>query len=653
MAEVLSPRHFFIGKTLRLEWEPPRVERIPWEIFQGRLLDRSHTTQQQCFESWNVFLVDDQGRSAEPILSLKLDVAAGRLHVVRAVRCFAWEGYHAGSNVYLSRETRKWVRELVGTVTLNRFHDLEELTDEVVCRLFQAVVGVSRLPLTSVEAPLPAFTLGQLAYFYRPDADRAGADHGPAESPVDLVHRSLGAGLSWLEKAKLLEALLRAVSPEELGEAADRFVASWRALGHDEHEIGRLFRTVLDEVALSPYTDFVDKALAFWQVLVTKGYLAAEEYVDFLSYVLRHLGRHLTAYDLVTYHHRGANYPDALLLDASLKAYLDLAEARPALFTDTGADPEGERSRKRLRRRGLRQGWLFRRLYEGHPVPDAPTSPGENARVLPPPHRRVPEEQILQPGKRTKRLFANDPLTAYLGEQGRDLLRQSIRDLRHPRELHELGMALFLDRPLGVGKAVGEPDQTLLFSHEAFSPSTAQRQLQYLAQGLDLIPDRGEHDGYLRILQEAPAVEGVVLADVAGASRPGTVSLGDALEVADDFVLVRTTARSVHDFLVQFDFAALAERFSLTYLASHQRMLIVPGTTGRAPPQGILDVYDSQVRRRLHLRINWEEGYETRGGGEVPAGGLTLLKVWDEQDQMESLCERDLAGEKWVIRPRR
>ena len=34
----------------------------------------------------------------------------------------------------------------------------------------QAVVGTSRLPLTSVEAPLPAFTFGQLAYFYRSDA---------------------------------------------------------------------------------------------------------------------------------------------------------------------------------------------------------------------------------------------------------------------------------------------------------------------------------------------------------------------------------------------------------------------------------------------------------------------------------------------------
>ena len=77
----------------------------------------------------------------------------------------------------------------------------------------------------------------------------------------------------------------------------------------------------------------------------------------------------------------------------------------------------GETANKRLRRRALRQAWLIRRRYEGWPVPDLPTSPGENNRVLPPSHPRVPEEQILQPSRRTRRLYADDPLPSHLGRK--------------------------------------------------------------------------------------------------------------------------------------------------------------------------------------------------------------------------------------------
>ena len=106
-----------------------------------------------------------------------------------------------------------------------------------------------------------------------------------------------------------------------------------------------------------------------------------EEHADFLANLLRRLCRHLTAFDLVTFHHRGANYPDALLLDDALKRCL----RHPGLLST------------RLQRPRLRQAWLLRRHYEGHLVPDAPTSEGENVRVLPAAFPRVPEEQILEP----------------------------------------------------------------------------------------------------------------------------------------------------------------------------------------------------------------------------------------------------------------
>src|SRR5713226_8938123 len=165
---AIEPAHFFIARPLILEWQHCPSEEVSWEIHQARLLDPAHTRLRQFFESWNVFDIRSGNRSAEPILSLKLDAGSRQLHVTRAIHCYAWEGYHAGDNVYLSRETRKWVRELVGTIPLDGFRDADDLRDEIICLLFGAVVGCSRLPLQSVEAPLPAFSLGMMAYFYRP-----------------------------------------------------------------------------------------------------------------------------------------------------------------------------------------------------------------------------------------------------------------------------------------------------------------------------------------------------------------------------------------------------------------------------------------------------------------------------------------------------
>src|SRR5262249_25790696 len=158
-----------------------------------------------------------------------------------------------------------------------------------------------------------------------------------------------------------------------------------------------------------------DKVLAVLRALDESSRLTAEHLTDFLGHLLRQLSRHLTAYDLVTFHHAGANYPDALVLDAILKDYLARIERQPDLFLSAGADAEGEGLRKRLRR-ALRQAVLLRRRYEGHLVPDTPTSPGENMRILPPPHVRVPEEQIYYPHRRTRRLYDGDPRDRHLGD---------------------------------------------------------------------------------------------------------------------------------------------------------------------------------------------------------------------------------------------
>src|SRR5262249_9648189 len=143
--------------------------------------------------------------------------------------CYVWEAYDAGANIIHSRETRRWVRELIGTIVLECFSNTEELGDEIICKVFQAVVGTSRLPLTSVESPMPQFSLGQLAYFRRlgdacPEAMR---------SYSDLVDRGSTDDLAPVERAKLLETLLHVIPSEDMPHAVDLLCDRWPAFGQD------------------------------------------------------------------------------------------------------------------------------------------------------------------------------------------------------------------------------------------------------------------------------------------------------------------------------------------------------------------------------------------------------------------------------------
>jgi len=625
-ADVLRLSHFFVAPRIRLDVTHVHAEEVYWEILHGGLLDPPFTDRRQTFEAWHVFLTDENGRSELPVISLRLDASAMQLHVTRAIHCHAWEGYHAGDNVYLSRETRKWVRERIGTIELAQFTSLDELRDEIICLLFQAVVGTSRLPLTSLEAPLPAFSLGDLAYVHRPNSEPSEvSSQSPMRTFHVLIQHAFLPDLAIQERAKLLETLLHATPAEKLGEAVELLLGRLPSLLHSSEELLALLRTMFNEVALSPYTDLVAKTLALLDALEEKQHVTSSAVVDFLAHLLRQLGRHLTAYDLVVFHHRGANYPDALFLDAVLKAYLERIEIRPELFADAPEDSETDRRRKRLRRRALRQGWLLRARYEGHPVPDAPTSEGENARILPAPHVRVPEEQIAQVQRRTKRLFAGDPQADRCSPTIRLALAASLTDLQHSEELRELGTALFLDRPLGVAKAPLEPDQTLLFSYEAFSRNVADRQLDDFARKLCLL-DAATHERLRAALRELP-VPGIAVVSLRAPARPALVSLLDARKVADDFVLIRNTRRTTDAFLEHYDLRATAERHGLDFLTVGRRFLIVQGF-GDELPSSNLTLFDDHLHPRVQFAIDGHSGYVHRAGVEHPAGGLQVVRVW-------------------------
>lgn len=577
-ADVMRAGHFFVALPLRIRSEPRPDEETHWEIFSGRLLDETQTRERRRFEAWSVYLVDPTGMpSAEPVVSLKFDTAGGRVYCTRAILCHAHETYDAGDNVLLTREVQRWQRELVGVAVLDDLPDAGALRDELACLVFQAVVGTNRLPLTSIETPLPGFALGQLANCYRPSA--VG---GPMTTPDEWAAVPGEVELAPAERPKHLEFVLR---------------ASAMAAGSPPANVLQTLREVFNAVTLSPYTDFVARVFAALRRWAADGPITEADRIDFLAHLVRQLWRHLTAYDLVTFHHRGSNYPDALLLDDLTAELLSAANYRPNLFV-------GDDRPARLRRRAVRQCVLLRLQYAGHPVPDAPTSPGENLRVLPDPFARVPEEQILSPKARRRQLFIAD-----LPADPR-LLRDCFADLERPEERFELGTALFLDRPLGFAKAPGEPDQTWLASHLSFSRSIADGRLRLLESRGDWLPpgavDRWQQDLAVQ------AVEGLPLRNTGPPARPGVVSLHDALRVADDFVFLRTTRRALTEFAVQYR----------DVLPPGQWRLLIPGGTAERPT---LSLFDERLSFRVELAADVSRGYRTRGGAETVRAGFRQI----------------------------
>jgi hypothetical protein len=627
LTEVLAPSRFFLGAGLALSWQQQPAREYSWEVFQGRLLPPSQTRQRRTFTSWNVYQGAGPTRSAEPLLALYLDSDRREIHVVRGLECYVQEGYDAGGGVFRSREQTRWVRELVGTVRLDDFPSLEALAAELEILRFHAVVGTSRLPLSSLEAPLPDFTCGHL--FTAPDLT-FGA--GPVQTRVELLNRTPWP-LPPRVRALWLQTYLLATPATEASAAADDLVARWSAVGGTKTSLSELFRELFREVALSPWTDLTERVRAFVRRFETVGHWDAGDVLDFHSSALRQLVHHLTAYDLITFHHRGANYPDALLLDALLEDFLAGIERRPDLL-------EGDDRLARLRRRALRQAYLTRRRYEGHLVPEVPTSTGENARVMPG-QPRVPEEQLLHPTRRTRRLFAGQPLPTDSRPHVAAALRRSVADLADDRELREGGIGLFLDRPFGVGKSLAEPDGTLLLASVAFSRTLAVARLHDLAHFLPGDLDASRLQGFLARLHTLGFVDGVPLERIGAAIRPGAIALADARLAAADFVFLHTTAASLAELRSWFDFAPLAARTDVTFLEC-------PALLARAPKGPGVVLYDAHWRPRLQLETAGV-GFVRRGGREWPAGGLMVTGIQDAEGMKVGLGQVTLPG----LAPRR
>jgi len=629
--QALRPECFFValGGDLQIEYHPAAA--CPWEIFRGHLLGRSQTRLEKTLECWNVRVCHPEPSLSGPILSVKFSSHEWVIYVTRSVLVFGWEPHDAAGNVITGRATSKWSVELVGTIDLAGVASEQELLRRLSRGIFLGVIGTSRLPITSLESPLPGFSLGQLGYV----PSRVTPGGPPLSSLPELLEQGLTTGLLLVERAKLLELVLRAARPSDVPALAETFLERWQAVGPGLDEIPHLVRTLFNHLALSPYTGFVENLAVMLTHLAKQGALGPPVVIDILSYMLRHTVRHLTAFDLVTFHNAGANYPDALMLDTMLRVYCELLKQHRELFEDCSRDDERLRRTKRRRRRALRQAWLIRKQYEGLPVTDWPTSPGENLRVLPEPFVRLPDEQIRQPGQRRTMLFASEPVDRLLNHGSQDMLEQSIEDLQTPEELHELGMAVYLDRPLGVFKQPGEVDRTPLLSYEAWSASIAERRLkQFLGWGL--IPSERQYHIFLERLHLAMPTRGYSVSELGDLERPGVVALEDARKAAPDFRFLRTTRQSLTDLLGGYDFEPLRalEPELVHWLFSARDVLLIRscGIQGAQSGWPFLTVFDQAMKPRLSLVLGQDSlipvRYVEADGVEYLEQGMRVRGPW-------------------------
>ncbi|MFQ3593483.1 MAG: hypothetical protein SNJ82_09905 [Gemmataceae bacterium] len=289
-------------------------------------------------------------------------------------------------------------------------------------------------------------------------------------------------GLADAPLGRQLEARLRLLNSSP----SEEFHA-WQEQGHDPAALPGVIRTVFEDLSLTPWTDLPRRLLDLVALALADAAVAA-----WYARLLLLLTRHLTAYDLQLFHHGGLNYPDALLIEELFARLLRISAAPTP-----------------LQRLALRQGWLLQQEYAHHPVPAVPTSPGELARVLP---GERPDT------RRTRVLFA-DALRKPL-----DWFRDGLSE-----DVEELGSALYLDRPLGVGKRGIEPDATPLVASLLYSASLARKRWQRLTA--EPPPD-------LRL-------PGVPLEALAPPVRAACLSLSDARRTQDDWVIRRTLPGSL------------------------------------------------------------------------------------------------------------
>lgn len=549
----LVPCAFFAPPEapLTFAFEPQVTWR--WEILAGRLLDPALTREERTFAAWHV--QQQVGGRLEPRVSILLDELQQTLYVVRHIEIRGFEAYESQPNVFESRPVHKWTRELIRSGSLAELAtepSSEHLTAWCAEGVYQALCGTSRLPIASHESQLPAFALGLIGYWpalavQREQGRGAATDPAanvltsaaadvPLASPRYLAALALQGQLPRSQRAKLLEMALRASTGQQWEEVlayCARTVAAYEAAAQ---EFPRLLRVLFNGLGLTPYIPLEKRLIELLErVAQDSGHVTP--LLDTAAWMLLQLARHLTAFDLRTFHNYGADYPDLLLLDALLGWLTSWLDRQPDCLMDAAAS---------RRRTAWLLAALLRKEHEGLPITPIPTSPGENQRVLPQVPQAaaepVDDAEIMDPRLRRNQLFAGSELEAAWSPAVRELLVAAATDLNDAAALRTFGEALFLDRPLGVDRPPEAVDDTPLVSYLAFSRNALTYRLRRLFQWGwidDTVAEQLLHAA--RQLK----VPGFPAAQLPGHPRPGVVSLEDAHLAGSDFVFVRTTRRSL------------------------------------------------------------------------------------------------------------
>jgi hypothetical protein len=279
-----------------------------------------------------------------------------------------------------------------------------------------------------------------------------------------------------------------------------------------------------------------------------------------------------------------------------------------------------------------------------------------------------------------------------LSDRARDVLETSIDDLaemsRDPAtadeggaglgavELRELGMALYLDRPLGVFKEPAEVDRSPLLSYEAFSLTIAEARLKKLcglqpAGGTGGARTRSEKEFtqlVMRLREGATQSHGFPVSRFAAARRLGTVSLEDARLAAADFQFLRTTPVSFRQFLGYFDLDPLHARYPevAEWVHTARNMLAIRESdavdlrAAESVMRPALTIFDQRLQPRLVLgmRVPTEASkraacklYVEIAGVDLPAAGLWVLSVSTQDRDHDPLQQHDLTREPIQLLP--
>lgn len=656
IASALAPSNFFVAPPGELRIEHIARESLPWEFFLGHLLDETQTRQTRTLESWHAWLDQPGGAAAErPLVSVHLDSATREAFVTRNIHVHGHAVTEQTPGVLETRPMQKWLREYVGRWTaVDDLRNASSALEEALATLLdKAYFGGSRLPVASHESPLPAMALGRTAWFapctdacldaFRRNprrqretthqcqtlADASGYEDSfpapTAASPLRRAAELIDAAYCRRElrqQVRRIDLALRASTLEELPTIVERLWQRLIELTDPAAAAAPLIGAWFNQLALTPYQPLAGKLVVVMRALSRADRLGPEQVSDVLCRLLRSLAWHLTAFDLKTFHNFGADYPDLLLLDDLLKLLLELSQ--------TCVEPYAAREPLAARRRAaLLQAVLVRQRYRGLPVPDAPTSPGDNQRVWPAEIPRTSDEAIFNVSRRTKSLFTGDDLNLRGPDAAvfRGALAQAAAELESDQAdlLRELGFALFLDRPLGAAKSPGEIDRTPLLSYVAYSPTIAVRRLAELhAQGwLD-----AEQRRALTRRTWSLQVPGYALEVFHGRPRPGVATLADAPLVSPDFVFLRTTRSSLDNFLAGFDRSELraADPQAADWLESAPQVLLI--RTSAWPPAReklpFMTAFDETMTPRVAVFLSHAVDdslvYEERSGREYPRG---------------------------------